>query len=406
MKQIDYNRIIAESSYGYVYHRLILDDNGRPYDYLYIEVNRAFEEMTGVKGESIIGKKGTDVSPFNIDEISQRIQLYGNSVLNNQKIVMEQYSEYLHKWFKVEISPQQDLFFITIFSDITELKENRDKFEQYVKYSPYGIYVTDSTGKIILVNPVLCRSIGYTEDELLNKSVIDMLTQSTRADGMDGIKTLLETDNDSRDMLIEKKSGEQIWVALKTAKLPDGSYMGFLRDISDRKNAEKELEEFALFNKTLLDTIPVPVFYKDTGGRFLGINRAFSGFSGITADTIESKTVSEIIPAEMAEVYNKKDKELFSNPGIQIYEQSINYNNKELRDVIFHKATFNNIKGQVGGIIGAIVDITDLKKTHRDLELYFRAIQSVDQPILITDSRGNIISVKNAFIKMYGFDLE
>ena len=79
------------------------------------------------------------------------------------------------------------IFFITIFSDITELKENRDKFEQYVKYSPYGIYVTDSTGKIILVNPVLCRSIGYTEDELLNKSVIDMLTQSNRADGMDGI---------------------------------------------------------------------------------------------------------------------------------------------------------------------------------------------------------------------------
>jgi PAS domain S-box-containing protein len=406
MEEIDYKKIIAESSYGYVYYRLILDDNGTPCDYVYIEVNRAFEEMTGVKGDRITGKKGTEVSPFENDEISQRIQLYGSSVLNNKKIVEEQYSEYLHKWFKVEISPQQDLYFTTIFTDITELKKSREKFEQYVKYSPYGIYVTDSNGKIILVNPVLCSSIGYSEEELLNKSVIDLLNQANRTEGMKGIKKLLETDSDSRDLLLEKKSGEHIWVALKTVKLPDGNFFGFLRDISDRKEAETGLKQFAMFNKTLLDTIPVPVYYKDIDGRYLGLNRAMEKLYGRNRDEVVGKIVSDISPSELAERYKLNDDKLIQNPGVQMFEEQWIDSAGETHDIIFHKATFNNTNGSVGGIVGAIVDITGLKKTHRELELYFKAIQSVAQPVLLTDSSGNIIRVNNAFIDMYGFSFE
>jgi len=405
MKEIDYKKIIAESSYGYVYYRLILDDNGTPCDYVYIEVNRAFEEMTGVKGDRITGKKATEVSPFKNDEISKRIQLYGSSVLNNQKIVEEQYSEYLHKWFKVEISPQQDLYFTTIFTDITELKKNREKFEQYVKYSPYGIYVTDSNGKIILVNPVLCSSIGYSEDELLNKSVIDLLNQANRTEGMEGIKKLLETDSDSRDLLLEKKSGEHIWVALKTVRLPDGNFFGFLRDISDRKEAETGLKQFAMFNKTLLDTIPIPVYYKGLDGKYLGANRAHEEFYGKANSEIVGRSSIDLSPEDLSEKYEKKDAELLGNPGVQTYEEAWKDSVGKFHDIIFHKATFNDIYGNVSGIIGVLVDITSLKQTHNELELYFRAIQSVSQPVLLTDRSGNIIRVNNAFINMYGFTL-
>lgn len=406
MDKINYRNIILESSFGYAYYSLILDEKGAPADYLFIEANRAFEEMTGVSRESITGKTATEIFPGDDHETAERIQLYGSSVLNKKKIVLEQYSEFLRKWYRVEVSPQNDLHFVTIFSDITELEENKNKFEQYIKYSPYGIYITDSKGIIIFVNPVACNSIGYSDDELLNRSVVDLLTQANRAEGMEGIKTLLETDSDSRDLLLKKKTGEHIWVALKTVKLPDGNFLGFLRDISDRKEAEIRLKQFAMFNKTLLETIPLPVYYKDVDGKYIGLNRAMENLYGISRDKIEGKNVYEISLPSIAERYKQKDEELLQEPGVQIFEDQWTNVAGETRDVIFHKATFNDIHGNVGGIIGALVDVTGLKKTHRELELYFRAIQSVDQPVLITDSRGEIIRVNNAFIKMYGFTFD
>ncbi len=406
MDKIDYQNIILESSFGYAYYRLILDEEGAPSDYFFLEVNRAFEEMTGARRERVIGRRATEIFPGDDHETAERIQLYGNSVLKKQTIVLEQYSEFFRKWYRVEVSPQNDLYFVTIFSDITELKQSTSKLMQYMEYAPDGIFIADNQGKFVSVNPAGCRLLGFRENELRNKSITDFIPDESRESSFDGIRNLLVSGSDKREILLKQNGGQKIWISLKTVRLPDGTYMGFCRDVSDRKKAETELEEFAIFNKTLLDTIPVPVFYKDINGKYLGINRAFSEFYGVTAEIIKEKTVFDVAPIELAAVYNKKDNELFSEPGIQIYEETVENFRKEPHDVIFHKATFNNISGNVGGIVGALVDITGLKKTHKDLELYFRAIQSVDQPLLITDSRGNIIRVNNAFIKMYGFTYE
>lgn len=202
------------------------------------------------------------------------------------------------------------------------------------------------------------------------------------------------------------KNGNRIWVALDSVALPDGTYMAFCKDISDRKKSELELKEFALFNRTMLDTIPAPIFYKDIYGKYLGVNKSFTEFYGITEDKIKGKTVYEVAPPALAEIYFRMDNALFGNPGIQVYEEEIKNSKGEIRDVVFHKATFDDINGKTGGIIGVLLDITDLKRTHRELELYFKAIQSVAQPLLLTDSRGNIIRVNNAFINMYGFTFD
>jgi len=89
------------------------------------------------------------------------------------------------------------------------------------------------------------------------------------------------------------KNGNRIWVALDSVALPDGTYMAFCKDISDRKKSELELKEFALFNRTMLDTIPAPIFYKDIYGKYLGVNKSFTEFYGITEDKIKGKTVYE-----------------------------------------------------------------------------------------------------------------
>lgn len=406
MDIIDYQNIILESSFGYAYYRLILDEKGAPADYCFLEVNRAFEEMTGVRRERVIGMKATELFSGDDHETAERIQLYGSSVLNKQKIVLEQYSVFFSKWYRVEVSPQNGLYFVTIFSDITELKKSTSKLMQYMEYAPDGIFIADNQGKFVSVNPAGCRLLGFAEDELRSKSITDFVAPESRESSFDGIRNLLVSGSDKREILLMRNGGGDIWVSLKTERLPDGTFMGFCRDISDRKIAEAGLKQFAMFNKTLIDTIPLPVYYKDIDGKYIGLNKAMEVLYGRSRVEFEGKNVLDVSPPSVAERYKKNDDELLQNPGVQMFEDQWIDSYGETHDVIFHKATFNNIDGSVGGIIGAIVDITGLKKTHRELELYFRAIQSVDQPLLITDNRGNIIRVNNAFIRMYGFTYE
>ncbi len=122
------------------------------------------------------------------------------------------------------------------------------------------------------------------------------------------------------------------------------------------------------FLQTLIDTIPAPVFYKDRRGRYLGCNRAFEEFLGIEKDEIRGKTVYDLAPSELAEIYFSKDEELFRNPGFQEYQSSVKDKEGLLRDVIFYKSAFLDDRGEVGGIIGVILDITERVRMEDELK--------------------------------------
>ena len=127
---------------------------------------------------------------------------------------------------------------------------------------------------------------------------------------------------------------------------------------------EKSYNEFI---KTMVDIIPVPLFYKDRKGSYLGCNKAFEDFIGKSKEEIIGKTVYEISKRNNAETYADMDKQLFDNPGTQTYEYEYVNSNDEKKYVIFNKVTYNNSLGEVNGIIGIVNDITEIKKREKEL---------------------------------------
>jgi PAS domain S-box-containing protein len=122
----------------------------------------------------------------------------------------------------------------------------------------------------------------------------------------------------------------------------------------------------------LIDALPVPVFYKDSEGRYLGCNSSFEKFFGNKKEEVTGKSVYELSPKEFADLYHEKDRALLQNPGIQIYESTVKDRGGVVHNVIFHKATFSNMDGSVGGLIGAILDITDRKRAEVQLHASLR----------------------------------
>lgn len=152
------------------------------------------------------------------------------------------------------------------------------------------------------------------------------------------------------------------------------------QEIADRKQAEEALQKFQeefeelvdartaelqhsqQFLRTIINNIPTPIFYKDTKGAYLGFNRAFMDYLGKAETELLGKTVFDLnTDQELAEKYHEADLALFRNPGTQTYEASVKYADGSYRDVIFSKTTFNRADGNLGGLIGMIVDITERK---------------------------------------------
>ena len=120
------------------------------------------------------------------------------------------------------------------------------------------------------------------------------------------------------------------------------------------------------FMQAVINAAPTPIFYKDAKGRYLGCNKAFEEYIGLTRGELIGKSVFELFDDDLASTYFKADNALFERKGTQIYEAKVEYADGSIHDVMFHKAYFH-AEG-VEGVVGSILDITERKKAEKRLE--------------------------------------
>ena len=161
----------------------------------------------------------------------------------------------------------------------------------------------------------------------------------------------------------------------------------------------------------LVDSLPVPVFFKSRDGRYLGVNRAWEEFFGIPGDAFIGKQVADLYPADPAigEKHAAMDRALYQNPGRQSYEIAVRARNGRLHDTIYYKATYTDANGEVAGLIGAIVDITartGAEAALRENEERWRTIfNSANEGIFVYDRTLNIVAGNQAAERIIGLPL-
>jgi sigma-B regulation protein RsbU (phosphoserine phosphatase) len=130
----------------------------------------------------------------------------------------------------------------------------------------------------------------------------------------------------------------------------------------------KSLSGNSRFLQSLLDSIPSPVFYKDTEGRYLGCNREFEKFTGFKSSELFGRSVFDFVPDSIADLTHEKDMEVINNDKMITYEATVQNANKEHMEVIYYKNCFHDESGKVAGLIGVMIDITSNKRVQEELK--------------------------------------
>lgn len=119
--------VFSNMSEGFAFHRIVLDTQGSPRDYVFLEVNEAFEQLTGRKARDLVGRKATELWPGLRRDPADWIGRYGKVALEGKPLHFEARSDVLGKWVAVSAFSPQSGFFAATLSDITARKEAQEQ---------------------------------------------------------------------------------------------------------------------------------------------------------------------------------------------------------------------------------------------------------------------------------------
>ena len=137
------------------------------------------------------------------------------------------------------------------------------------------------------------------------------------------------------------------------------------------------------FQQNLIDSIPVPVYFKDADLNYLGCNKAFEETLGYPKEHIIGKTVHDILPEKLARIHHQKDLQLLQAGEIKYYDVSSTYPDGKKHDLLVFKALFHNKDGSVEGLIGTNMDISERNQAQLQLELHAEELKNTNTALRV-----------------------
>jgi PAS domain S-box-containing protein len=252
-----YIKLFENMMEGYSYCKMLFDDDGNPDDWIYLEVNQAFEQLTGLK--NVKGKRVTEVIP-DVKELEPDLfEIYGRVALTGVHEKFELFFKPLNIWLNISVYMPEKEHFVAIFDNITqrkiaeeELVSSQKKYENLFQNAHTGIFRAKIDEPDILeVNKQILKMSGYSEEELLSGDF-----SHSWADHGELNKIMAEVMTNgsviNREVSLYTKDGD-IRTAQVSFKLypEEGYFEGTVQDITESKVLEEQLKK-SLDEKDLL----------------------------------------------------------------------------------------------------------------------------------------------------------
>ena len=305
----------------------------------------------------------------------------------------------------------------------SKLEASEEKYRELVESANSIILKVDATGNLTFMNEFAQEFFGYSDDEVLGRSLIGTIVPDTESSGRDleaMFKDVLEnpdtyTRNEHENI---KKSGERVWVSWANRAILDegGRLAGILKvgnDVTDRRRAEEALEESRSRLQMLTTTTPVYIYEIDADGTITYVNRAYPG---LTEDDVVGTSIAGWFPEEWRGPIGALLEEVLSTGEERSIEYTIPSWAGEMRS---YQTRIDPVvsDGAIRSAVLTATDVTELKRAEEERERlqeelaragerWDRSLRQMDECVCIIDEDFSIIQCNEAFGSLVGRDHE
>lgn len=347
MSDFDYPLLLQNAPFAFANHRIVLNEIGEVVDFIFLDVNPLFEELTGMQAKTLINKKATSILPGLIVDSEKWIKFYGDLALHGKSVDFEQYAEPLGRRFKIHAHGYRKNHFYTLITDITAeylLTEAAGKLNQYSTENIDYAYLTnvmmrltgaryaalnrfDENGKdfttvsmagmsnmivaatkmlgfeitgkkwpfdpareALLKNKTNCfDNLEILTTKALPKQIIKRLVAMTGIGEVVVIRTVKD-DLPVGDFTLFFQKGKQLQNQRKAEYFADmvGILLGRIMEEKKKKRQENILENF-------FDVTPELLCITDTKGAFIKLNKAWHKALGYRSETLANRNFIELV---------------------------------------------------------------------------------------------------------------
>jgi PAS domain S-box-containing protein len=380
---------------GFTYCKIITDSNGKPEDWLYLDVNDAFAKNSGHKREDFLGKKGSDMAPNLKVECARWLERFGEVALTGKAVMFEDYSKPFKKWFSISVYSPKKEYFITLSEDITERKEAENALKAseqrwITTLSSIGdaVISTDIDGNINFINAVAENVTGFKESEVLGKPLNQVFTlmdkKTNRAIENPIEKTLVnQTTFNLADnpLLISKNKRETaIEYNVSPIKSEQNQTIGFVlvfRDITQRKKLEEVITYSEMKYRRVFETSQDGIIARNLQGRMIDCNQAYAKMLGYTKKELKDHSYTQVLPQKWHEHRENVIKTVLETGRSMFYDREYIRKDGSIFPASVRTWRLTSDKGEVLGVWSTVRDISSQREYQMKLEEYSKQLEQL-----------------------------
>ena len=438
---------------------LVWDDNGQPKDFIFLDVNPAYEKHTGLIKEEIVGKRIKDILPV-VDQVW--LDSYGEVVLENKPKQFEEYNSGTNKFYQVKAKPLGGNKFAAILQDITENKKikkalkksenhyhkERDKLSSLINSIPDEIWFADLNKKFTLANKSALEEFNMdfpdrdVEEMAINNLVYDIEGNPRPVDDAPPLKALKGEHVKNQEEIIQTPSTGELryrQVSASPVKDMEGKIIGsvsVVRDITNNKKAEEKLKnqknELAnvnqalkearenleikieerteklklinLYNRSLIEASLDPLVTIGPDGKITDVNNSTQEVTGFNREELIGTDFSKYFTDvnEAREGY----KRVYKEGSVRDYPLDIVHKDGSITPVLYNASVYKDDNGEVIGVFAAARDIRKIKKAEEEIQRLANVVESSDDAIITKTLDGNILNWNKGAEEVYGYSAD
>ena len=254
------------------------------------------------------------------------------------------------------------------------LQASENRYHSLVEQAADAIALYDSKGKILEVNDSALQLLGYKYSELMNMSLTDILTPEEYESNPVQYDLLGKGVSTIKQRKMRRKDGTIVITEVNSKILPDGRFLSMVRDLTDRIEAQKQIEKEKELSDNIIDSLPGIFYLFDENGKYIRWNKQLEIVSGYNAKEILDLHPTQFFAGEEIEYIIGRIAIVFS-AGIS--DAEANFVTKEGNKIPYY---FKAIKVVFEGkpcLLGTGIDISDRKKAEEELNNSYKAIREL-----------------------------